>query len=67
MNQPHTITLQITPDGKIIGEVKGVAGPHCAPLSAWLDELGLVEIDSPTPDYRKAPTVHTTLTTGAQK
>jgi hypothetical protein len=56
MNQTtHTIEIQITPDGKIVGEIHGVAGPHCAPLSAWLEELGLLEHDSPTADYRRQP------------
>ncbi len=53
MNKPHVIEITITPEGKIIGEVKGVAGPACAPLSQWLDELGQVLDDRPTPDYRK--------------
>ncbi|MDR3572844.1 MAG: DUF2997 domain-containing protein [Anaerolineaceae bacterium] len=52
-NQPHEIIIEIKPDGKISGEVKGVSGPHCAPLSEWLDELGEVLVDSQTPDYRK--------------
>lgn len=55
MNQPHVIEIEIGPDGKIRGEVKGIAGPHCAPLSAWLDELGHLEDDRQTPDYRKQP------------
>lgn len=64
MNQPHTLEITIDPTGKITGEVKGVAGPHCGPLSQWLDELGHVTDDRQTPDYRKAPTVRTDLTTG---
>jgi len=54
-NQPHEIHITITPEGKIIGEVKGVEGPHCAPLSEWLNELGALEQDRQTPDYRKQP------------
>ncbi len=54
-NQPHTIEITVQPDGKIVGEVKGVAGAHCAPLSAWLDELGEVEEDRHTPDYHRRP------------
>lgn len=54
MNQsPHTLVIEIKPDGKITGEVKGVNGKHCAPLSAWLDELGEVIEDRHTPDYYK--------------
>ena len=58
--QPHTIQIQITPEGKVVGQVKGVSGPACAPLSAWLDQLGVVESDSQTPDYRRqsSQTVH---------
>jgi hypothetical protein len=54
-NQPHTIIIEIQPDGKITGTVVGVSGPACAPLSAWLDELGHVEDDRQTPDYRQQP------------
>lgn len=59
MNQPHVIEIKITPEGKVVGEITGVAGQSCAPLSAWLDQLGNVESDSQTPDYhrRSAQTV----------
>lgn len=52
-NTLHTIQITITSEGKIVGEVKGVQGPHCAPLSAWLDELGKVVEDRSTPDYHR--------------
>ncbi len=52
-NTPHEIVITILPDGKITGTVVGVEGPHCGPLSQWLDELGKVEEDSQTADYRK--------------
>lgn len=52
MNQPpHNIVIEIAPDGKITGEVGGVSGSKCAPLSAWLDELGEVIEDRHTADY----------------
>jgi hypothetical protein len=49
----HEIIIEILPDGKITGEVKGIEGQHCAPLSEWLDELGKVIEDRKTPDYHK--------------
>ena len=49
----HTIVIDIKTDGKITGEVKGVSGPSCAPLSEWLDELGTVLEDRKTPDYSR--------------
>jgi len=52
-NQPHTIEIVIMPNGKVKGEVKGVKGQECGPLSKWLDELGKVEVDSKNPDWYK--------------
>ncbi len=52
-NQPHQIVLKVKTDGKITGEVKGVSGAACEPLSKWLDELGNVEIDSKTLDFSR--------------
>lgn len=49
----HVIEIVIQPDGKIKGEVKGVKGQQCGPLSKWLDELGMVEKDSKTADWHK--------------
>lgn len=54
-DQPHQIKVTIRPDGKITSEVIGVEGPACTTLSAWLDELGKIEEDRHTPDYRKQP------------
>ena len=51
--QPHTIEVTIMPDGKVKGEVKGVKGVECGPLSKWLDELGKVEVDKHSPDWYK--------------
>ena len=55
MKQPHTITIVITPDGKLTSEVKGIAGADCAMLTKWLNELGQVEVDKHTDDYYKRP------------
>ena len=54
-NQPHEIVLEIDQDGKISSTVHGVDGPACTELTKWLEELGVVEVDSPTADYRKLP------------
>jgi hypothetical protein len=53
-NDPHTLEIEITPEGKIVSIVKGVAGPNCSKLTAWLDELGEVEVDRHTPDFYKS-------------
>lgn len=53
MSQKHELIIDITPEGKVIGEVKGVEGASCAPLSEWLDELGAVLEDRKTPNYHK--------------
>jgi hypothetical protein len=50
----HEIVIDITPEGKVVGEVKGVAGKSCQPLSKWLDELGEVKVDRHTPDVYKS-------------
>jgi len=64
-NEPHQITIDILPDGKIGSTVIGVSGPACGPLSEWLDQLGAVLEDSPTSDYRKPAQQTTRLNTGA--
>jgi hypothetical protein len=53
--QPHEITIIIDADGHIESTVGGVEGPACAELTKWLEELGTVEIDSQTADFRKLP------------
>ena len=53
--QPHSIEIEITPDGEIKSEVKGVAGADCAALCHWLDELRAVAEDTNTPDFHKKP------------
>ncbi len=54
-NQPHEIVILINPDGKIESTVNGVEGPTCSELTKWLEELGVVEVDSKTDDFRKQP------------
>jgi len=55
MPKPHEITIIITEDGHIESTVGGVDGPSCGELTKWLEELGTVEVDSQTPDFRKLP------------
>jgi uncharacterized surface protein with fasciclin (FAS1) repeats len=52
---PHEIKIVIKADGKIESTVNGVEGPSCAELTKWLEEMGSVEVDSPTGDFRKLP------------
>jgi hypothetical protein len=49
----HEITVVIGTDGHVTGEVKGVSGPACGPLSEWLNKLGEVTRDCCTSDYYK--------------
>jgi hypothetical protein len=51
----HEIVIEIGPDGKIKSTVNGIEGPTCSALTKFLEELGTVEVDSPTADYRKLP------------
>ena len=47
------IEIEITKGGKIIATVKGVEGPACSNISAFLDQLGKVDVDQNTDDYYK--------------
>lgn len=51
MNTPHTIQIEITKEGEVKATVENIAGPQCGPLSAFLDELGAVVEDDPTPEF----------------
>ncbi len=51
---PHSIIIDITPEGQIKSTVKGVKGPACGKLTEWLDQLGKVETTTPTPEYYQA-------------
>jgi len=61
--QSHSIDVNIGQDGKIEATVRGVQGPSCSNLSAWLDKLGSVEKDDPTPDFNRVG-VSTNVKTG---
>ena len=60
----HTIDVVITDTGDIESTVKGVDGPECGKLSAWLDKLGVVEVDEKTKDYYKKAKQTTRLRAG---
>ena len=51
MTTPHEIIVIIDTNGNIESEVKGVKGPECSKISAWLDKLGIVTEDRKTDDY----------------
>jgi hypothetical protein len=52
-SQSHEVVLEIDEAGKVSTTVHGVDGPACGDLTKWLEQLGVVEVDSPTDDYRK--------------
>lgn len=60
----HEIEVTITPEGKIVSEVRGVKGPSCTPLVEWLKELGHVTEDRKTPDYHKPNQIVSTTRRG---
>ena len=64
---PHTIEVEITPEGEIKATVKGVNGPKCGELSAFLDDLGTVVEDQRTSDYYRSQTVGTRVKTGGTR
>ncbi|MGD9099247.1 MAG: DUF2997 domain-containing protein [Anaerolineae bacterium] len=56
MQQPHTIEIEITPQGEVKATVQGVKGAACADISAFLDELGEVAEDRVTAEFYEQPT-----------
>lgn len=60
---PHTIEVEISPDGEIKATVHGVTGSICSQLSSWLDQLGAVKEDRQTADYTKRQSAGTTTKT----
>ncbi len=53
MMKHYEIEIEIAPNGDIKAIVKGVKGSACRPLSAWLDELGIVTDDRDTPEMQQ--------------
>lgn len=59
MTPPHEIEITIDADGNVTGEVHGISGPQCGPISKWLDSLGDVVEDRNTPDYNRTASQQT--------
>lgn len=60
-SQPHEIHIEIDLTGKITGEVKGIEGPNCESLTAWLDTLGNVTEHKHTKDFDKKAKIQINL------
>ena len=63
-NTPHTINIEITPNGEVKATVEGIIGPVCGPLSAFLDRLGEVVEDDPTPEFYMPAQIDEQIDTG---
>lgn len=63
-SERQVINVEIDLKGKLSATVEGVAGPACADVSKFLDEMGVVEVDEPTPDFYQAASDNATLYTG---
>ena len=50
---PHSLTIEISPDGEIKSTVHGIAGPDCSKISEWINDLGEVTRDEKTLDWSK--------------
>lgn len=59
----YEIDLEIDADGNVASTVKGVKGKACGELSAFLDALGTVTHDSPTPEFYQTETQSVRTTT----
>ncbi len=53
--QPHTIEIEITPQGEVKATVQGVKGAACTDISKFLDELGEVVEDQATAEMYEQP------------
>lgn len=60
-NQPHSLTIEIAPNGEIKSTVHGVAGADCSKISEWIDSLGNVTRDEKTLDWNKLPDRHVNI------
>ncbi len=55
MRQPHTIEIEITPQGEVKATVQSVKGAACVDISKFLDELGDVVEDRATAEMYEQP------------
>ncbi len=53
---PHTIKIEISPEGEVKATVQGVKGAACTDISKFLDELGNVIEDQATAEMYEQPT-----------
>ena len=65
--QSFTIEITIDEEGQTTGEVKGIQGPSCSDISKFLDELGEVVEDRPTPDYYRQARVGARVQLGGSR
>lgn len=49
----HKVIIKIGPGGKLVSEVKGIHGPACTQLTAWLENLGRVTHSEDTPEMHE--------------
>jgi len=62
--KPHSIEIEIAPDGTMESTVDGVAGPNCHELTLWLEQLGTVVEDRPTDEFYQMDGLANGLTLG---
>jgi hypothetical protein len=61
--QPHTIDIEISPQGEVRSTVQGIKGAACGDISKFLDELGNVVEDQATAELYEQPTATSSYTT----
>jgi hypothetical protein len=54
--QAHTIRVEIDDQGNVKALVGGIQGPACSDISKFLDGLGTVTRDDPTPEFYQTAT-----------
>ncbi len=59
--QAHSIRVEIDEAGNVAAVVEGVSGPACSDISKFMDTLGVVTRDEPTPEFFQAAVETDTL------